>query len=218
MVEKYGKEFALEAIENRDGKVAERVLRKLRVEPPAGELVTLYLREIANTYGVNWPRDEKSSPSEEYGDDDDEDEGGEGGGGGGGQKAKSAAAAAVGSLEEPLTTEELSRATPPRDFGGPKSPVSIVPPSPSTDNVQPRVKVPGSSAPPLHLKPNVKMNAWKKKQQDEEGGGGGTSSSKSATEFATTTPSASSHSHRAAVGGKIPDVDELAKRFAALKR
>lgn len=195
MVEKYGKEFALEAIENRDGKVAERVLRKLRVEPPAGELVTLYLREIATTYGVNWPRDEKSSPSE-YG--DDEDEGGEGGG----QKAKSAA---VGSLEEPLTTEELSRAIPPRDFGGPKSPVSIAPPSPSTDNVQPRVKVPGSSASPLHLKPNVKMNAWKK--QDE----GGTSS-KSAADFAI--PSAS-HS---AVGGKIPDVDELAKRFAALKR
>lgn len=210
MVEKYGKEFALEAIENRDGKVAERVLRKLRVEPPAGELVTLYLREIANTYGVNWPRDEKSSPSEEYGDDD-EDEGGEGGGGG--QIAKSAAAA-VGSLEEPLTTEELSRATPPRDFGGPKSPVSIVPPSPSTDNVQPRVKVPGLSTPPLHLKPNVKMNAWKKKQDGE---GGGTSSSKSATDFATTTPSAS-HGHSAAVGGKIPDVDELAKRFAALKR
>lgn len=204
MVEKYGKEFALEAIENRDGKVAERVLRKLRVEPPAGELVTLYLREIANTYGVNWPRDEKSSPSE-YGDgEDDGEEGGKGGGEGGGQKAKSAAA--VGSLEEPLTTEELSRAIPPRDFGGPKSPVSIAPPSPSTDNVQPRVKVPGSSALPLHLKPNVKMNAWKK---HDEGG----TSSKSATDFAT--PSSASHS---AVGGKIPDVDELAKRFAALKR
>lgn len=197
MADKYGKEFALEAIENRDGKVAERVLKKLLVEPPAGELVTLYLREIASTYGVNWPRDEKS-PLPEYNDDDD-DENGEGGGGGGG-KAKSAA---LESLEEPLTTEELSRATPPRDFGGPKSPVSIAPPSPSTDNLQPRVKLPGSSAaPPLHLKPNVKMNAWKK--QDE----GGTSS-KSAAEFAI--PSA-------AVGGKIPDVDELAKRFAALKR
>lgn len=163
------------------------------MEPPAGELVTLYLREIASTYRVDWPRDEKSPPPEV---DDDEDEAG------GGQKAKSAA---VGSLEEPVTTEELSRATPPRDFGGPKSPVSIAPPSPSSENLQPRVKVPGSSATPLHLKPNVKMNAWKK--QDE----GGTSS-KNAAEFAT--PSAS-HS---AVGGKIPDVDELAKRFAALKR
>lgn len=194
MVEKYGKEFALEAIENRDGKVAERVLRKLRVEPPAEELVTLYLREIASTYGANWPRDKKSSPSE-Y--DDDEGDGGAGGG----RKAKSAA---VGSPEEPLTTEELSRTIPPRDFGGPKSPVSIAPPSPSTDNVQPRVKVPGSSASPL-LKPNVEMNAWKKQYE------GGTSS-KSAADFAI--PSAS-HS---AVGGKIPDVDELAKRFAALKR
>lgn len=201
MVEKYGKEFALEAIENRDGKVAERVLKKLRVEPPAGELVTLYLREIANTYGVNWPRDEKS-PLPEFNDDDDD-------GGGGGGKAKSSA---FESLEEPLTTAELSRATPPRDFSGPKSPVSIAPPSPSTDNLQPRVKLPGSSsssaaaaaAPPLHLKPNVKMNAWK--NEDEEKG---TTSSKSAAEFSI--PST-------AVGGKIPDVDELAKRFAALKR
>lgn len=191
MVEKYGKEFALEAIENRDGKVAERVLKKLLVEPPAGELVTLYLREIASTYGVNWPRDEKSPPPE-YKDDEDE--------GDGGGKEKSAP---VQSLEEPLTTEELSRATPPRDFGGPKSPVSIAPPSPSTENLQPRVKLPGSSAAPsLHLKPNVKMNAWKKR------GEGGTSST-SAADFAI--PSA-------AVGGKIPDVDELAKRFAALKR
>lgn len=191
MVEKYGKEFGLEAIENRDGKVAERVLKKLLVEPPAGELVTLYLREIASTYGVNWPRDEKSPPPE-YKDDEDEVDGG--------GKEKSAP---VQSLEEPLTTEELSRATPPRDFGGPKSPVSIAPPSPSTENLQPRVKLPGSSAaPPLHLEPNVKMNAWKKR------GEGGTSST-SAAEFAI--PSA-------AVGGKIPDVDELAKRFAALKR
>lgn len=192
MVEKYGKEFALEAIENRDGKVAERVLKKLRVEPPAGELVILYLREIASTYGVNWPRGEDSLPPEFIDDDDDDDE--DGGGGGGGGKLKSAA---VESLEE------LSRATPPGDFGGPKSPVSIAPPSPSTDNLQPRVKLPGSSAaPPLHLKPNVKMDAWK-----NQGEGG--RSSKSATEFAIPP---------AAVGGKIPDVDELAKRFAALKR
>lgn len=190
MVEKYGKEFALEAIENRDGKVAERVLKKLRVEPPARELVTLYLREIASTYGVNWPRDEKGPPPEYDNDEDDE---------GGGGKAKSAA---VESLEEPLTTDELSRATPPRDFGGPKPPVSIAPPSPSTENLQPRVKLPGSSASPLHLTPNLKMNAWKKQDQ-------GGKSSKSAADFAI--PSA-------AVGGKIPDVDELAKRFAALKR
>lgn len=182
LVEKYGKEFALEAIENSDGKVAERVLKKLKVEPPDPELVNLYLKEIARTYGVDWPKGEKR---QDHGNDEDEDSPT------GGQ--------AVKNLEEPLTTEELNKATPPRDLG-PKSPVSIAPPSPSTDNVNPRIKLPG----PPELKPSAKMSGLKKdtpstqtqsdpKGKDEEG-------------------------PKKLVGGKIPDVDELSRRFAALKR
>lgn len=182
LVEKYGKEFAVEAIENSDGKVAERVLKKLRVEPPAQELVTLYLKEIARTYGVAWPKREDSVI--ETGNEDDEDPSG-------GQ--------AVRSLEEPLTTDELSRATPPRDLG-PKSPVSVAPPSPSTDNLNPRLRLPG----PPELKPSAKMSGLKNQN--------------AGTEAQTPTKNSDPGGKKVVIGGKIPDVDELAKRFAALKR
>ena len=181
LVEKYGKEFALEAIENSDGKVAERVVKKLRVEPPPPELVTLYLKEIARTYGVPWPKREET-PEEQ--DDDDED--------------TPSSRQAVKSLEAPLSTEELNKATPPRDLG-PKSPVSIAPPSPSTDNLSPRVKLPG----PPQLKPSAKMSGLKKQTPSTEAKGNGTNMDPDGKNV---------------VGGKIPDVDELAKRFAALKK
>ncbi|KAL9124378.1 MAG: hypothetical protein Q9217_006289 [Psora testacea] len=182
LIDKYGKEFALEAANNVDGKVAERVLKRLRVEPPGQELVTLYLREIARTYEIDWPKGEKK-PEEEENDDDEPSSG-----------------QAVKSLEEPLTTNELTRATPPRELG-PRSPVSVAPPSPSTDNLSPRVKLPG----PPELKPGSKMSGLRKR---------------------TPSTDANSDAHSGDVGagkkdilgGKIPDVDELAKRFAALKR
>ena len=178
MVEKFGKEFALEAVENRDGKVAERVVGKLRVEAPSVGLVEGYLEEIARTYGVAWPKREQTieKSGDDGGDDDDEP-------GDGGQKVKA--------VEEPLTTVELSRATPPRDLG-PRSPVSVAPPSMSTDNVSPRVRLPQ----PPELKPGGKMEGVKKGGGEEVGKGGG----------------------KGVVGGKIPDVDDLQKRFAALKR
>lgn len=171
LVEKYGKDFALEAVDNSDGKVAERVIKKLRVDPPEPELVTLYLKEIARTYGVNWPRKEGSPDGQNDEDDDTPSDG-----------------LAVKSLEEPLTTAELSKATPPRDLG-PRSPVSVAPPSPSTDNLNPRIRLPG----PPELKPGAKMSG-------------------------SNTRSGESGAKKDIVGGKIPDVDELAKRFAALKK
>ena len=181
LVEKYGKEFALQAMENSDEKVAERVLKKLRVEPPDSELVTLYLKEIARAYGVRWPKGEETTDGNS--EDDDEPSSGQ----------------AIKSLEEPLTTEELSKATPPRDLG-PKSPVSVAPPSPSTDNLSPRIKLPG----PPDLKPSAKMSAKKKETPS--------------TEAQPNAKNADSGGKKDVVGGKIPDVDELAKRFAALKR
>ena len=181
LVEKYGKEFALEAIENSDGKVAERVVKKLRVEPPDPQLVTLYLQEIARTYGVGWRRQEETPDVED--DDDDTASGGQ----------------AIKSLEEPLSTMKLSKATPPRDLG-PRSPISIAPPSPSTDNISPRVRLP---APP-ELEPNAKMSVLKKATPSTDTKGNATSG----------VPG----SKRDFIGGKIPGVDELSKRFAALKR
>uniref|UniRef100_A0A8H7NNK2 Uncharacterized protein n=1 Tax=Bionectria ochroleuca TaxID=29856 RepID=A0A8H7NNK2_BIOOC len=62
LAEKYGKEFALTAVDNLDGKVSERVVKKLSVEPPKPELVQGYLEEIAKAYGVNWPRRAAEEP------------------------------------------------------------------------------------------------------------------------------------------------------------
>ena len=183
LVEKYGKDFALEAIENTDGKVAERVVKKLRVEPPDPQLVTLYLKEIARTYGVAWPKREETP--DVLSDDDDEPSSGQ----------------AIKSLEAPLKTDELSKATPPLDLG-PRSPVRVAPPSPSTENVSPRVRLPG----PPELKPNAKMSGLKKQTSRTE--------ARSTVETSGGDPGGK----KDVVGGKIPDVDELAKRFAALKR
>ncbi|KAL8659759.1 MAG: hypothetical protein Q9226_000255 [Calogaya cf. arnoldii] len=183
LVEKYGKDFALEAVENSDGKVAERVVKKLKVEPPDAVLVDLYLKEIAKTYGVDWPRSQskrQNGSDEEDGDDDPSN------------------GLAVKNLEEPLSTEELTKATPPRDLG-PKSPVSIAPPSPSTDNLSPRVKLPG----PPELKPTSKMSGLKKQTPSTQ---------------AQSDPKDEGADDRGkkGVGGKIPDVDELARSLAPL--
>ena len=177
LAEKYGKEFTLQAVENSDGKVAERVSDRLKVEPPDRELVDKYLSVIAETYNVDWPPGSKAKrEAEEAGDEEEDDDDDNPSGG---QKVKL--------LEEPLGTDELAKATPPRDLG-PKSPISVNPPSPSTDNVRPKVNLPG----PPDLKPSKKMADANKSNGDKKAESG--------------------------PGGKIPDVDELAKRFAQLKR
>jgi len=180
---KYGKEFALQAMENSDEKVSENVLKKLEVTPPPPELVNGYLEEIARTYGVDWPKRPKEDPPE-YVDDDEDDENPSGG-----QAQKvleepiaAASGSGSGNGKDADEREALSRATPPRNFG-PSSPLRVNPPSPSTDNLHPRVK--GT----LNLKPKTKETGSKPGIQS-----------------------------KGPVGGTIPDVDELAKRFAALKK
>jgi len=181
LAEKFGKEYAHAAAENRDGKVSVRVLDRLKVEPPRQELVEAYLSTIAEAYGVDYPPGSKAArEAAENGGDDDDDEPSDG-------------------LKEPALTiplgeegggdndEELVKATPPRNLG-PKSPVSVVPPKPSTDNMSPKLKLPG----PPDLKPGAKMQKAAETKKKAESGSG--------------------------PGGKIPDVDELAKRFAQLKR
>jgi len=149
LADKFGKEFVLAAMENSDGKVSEKVVKKLSVSPPKPELVQGYLEEIAKAYGVNWPRRAKEDlgepPDFMDGDDDDEDNPT------GGQAQKN--------LEAPLATEgkagevgeELSKATPPKAFG-PASPLHVNPPSPSTDNIHPKVTLNAKE-----LKPSQKM-------------------------------------------------------------
>jgi vacuolar protein sorting-associated protein IST1 len=169
LAEKYGKEFTLEAVENSDKKVSQRVLDRTKVEPPAKKLVEDYLSAIADAYGIDWPPGSFAKRKAEAAAEDEDDEEG-------GSKERP--------LEAPLIAEDLSKATPPRDMG-PKSPVSVMPPSPSTDNVRPKI----SGAP--DLKPPKKMQDASKKVNGGKQDG---------------------------PGGKIPDVDELTKRFAQLKR
>jgi len=138
LVEKYGKEFALSAIENTDGKVSERVLKKLRVEPPEEMLVTLYLKEIARTYGISYKRTPPSTPPPEFDDD-------EPGSGGIGEQMPEPPLA----VKDPKTAE-LAKATPPNQM---RSPINIAPPSPSTENVHPVIRLP--DAPKL---PNLSLS------------------------------------------------------------
>ncbi|KAI9765179.1 MAG: hypothetical protein M1840_007772 [Geoglossum simile] len=182
LVEKFGKEFAFQAVENSDGMVADRVLQKLKVEPPPQTLVTEYLKEIARTYNIDWPKGEKLQSEPIQQDDSDSDAENPSGG------------QAIKALEAPLPTEELSRATPPRDLG-PKSPIRMTPPSPSTDNIRPVIKLPGVPSTQPGPKDRPPDSA---KYRGDDGGRSGTK--------------------KAVVPGKIPDVDELAKRFAALKK
>ncbi|RYP65505.1 hypothetical protein DL771_008262 [Monosporascus sp. 5C6A] len=178
--EKFGKEFVLAAMENSDGKVNEKVVKKLSVTPPREELVQGYLEEIARAYGVDWPkrpRDLGDAPK--YEDDGDDSPSG-------GQAQKISEAPIPADSKEAKDREDLSRATPPRALG-PNNPLHVNPPSPSTDNPRPKVTLNS-----MELKSNKKMvDAGLAKKNPERKGG---------------------------VGDGIPDVNELAARFAALKR
>ena len=68
--ERYGKEFMTLAQDNKvdSVKVPDRLLKGLRVRPPSQELVESYLREIAKAYGVAWPAGDESLETQELGD------------------------------------------------------------------------------------------------------------------------------------------------------
>jgi vacuolar protein sorting-associated protein IST1 len=188
--EKFGKDFVLVAMDNSDGKVAESVVKKLSVTPPKKELVRGYLEEIAKTYGVNWPRREKQdlgpppdAPTDDAGGGDDNPSGGQA------QKTRdSPLLSDPDEARKAQETQDLSKATPPKTFG-PPNPLQVNPPSPSTDNIRPRVTLNS-----VELKPNEKMaKAAEARKASSSGGGGG-------------------------IADGVPDVADLAKRFAALKR
>ncbi|KAJ4138273.1 Vacuolar protein sorting-associated protein ist1 [Fusarium equiseti] len=169
LAEKYGKEYVLAATENADGKVNEKVVKKLSVTPPREELVVGYLEEIARAYGVDWPKREAVSPppelldEDEEADDDDEPSGG--------QKQKAAPLIADPAMNTPV--KKLAG-------GGPTSPLTVTPPRMTTDNIHPKVTL-GS----VELKPSKKMEAAARKGEPD---------------------------------GSVPDLGDLERRFAALKK
>lgn len=179
LAEKFGKEFALAAIDNTDGKVSEKVVKKLSVTPPREELVQGYLEEIARAYGVDWPKGSKDlGEPPAYIDDDDDDTPS------GGQAQKIIEPGLPPDSKAAQEREDLSRATPPRNLD---NPLHITPSSPSSENPRPKVTLNH-----MELKPSKKMQdaGLAKKREDKNDG----------------------------PGGSVPDVSELAARFAALKR
>ena len=216
LIERFGKEFAMRANENTDGMVPGRVTEKLRVDPPKVQLVEAYLEEIARAYGVEWPRGRKDQ--EEYEDlnrevneeDDDDDDGDEDGVGGGSKEppipaddgsgsAPTAKAKATSQTMTPkpnknkLDLGNLQSATPPSSLEprGAKSPISVAPPSARTDNPSPKVRLPGGGEAKKESPAAVHRG-----RRDKDG----------------------KKDNDNVVGGKVPTVDDLAKRFSALKR
>ena len=188
LIERFGRDFGVRANENRDNMVPERVVKKLRIDPPSAPLVQAYLEEIARAYGVDWPKHNYDlDRAQREIDDEDNDEGG----------MKESPILADDSATNPSTPstkkkvdlgrpferEQLNKATTPRDIepGGAKSPVSVAPPAPRSDNPRPSVKLPGG------IEAKAASNTTK--------AGGGINAL-----------------------GKPPTVDDLAKRFQALKR
>lgn len=191
--ERYGKEFMTLAQENKVDtvKVPDRLLKSLRVRPPGQDLVESYLREIAKAYGVDWPEEDILDSQEDLGsappefvsdatpgDGDDNQEGDV-------PATPTKPRVDITESRRASETSELSKATPPRGPAAGRSPVSVAPPAPRTDNPNPRVKVPGSEG-----------NGSAKATSDAAGSG----------------------SQGKSNNGGIPELDELTRRFADLKR
>jgi len=198
LMERFGREFGARANDNVDGLVPKRVSDKLKVEPPSERLVQAYLEEIAKTYGVDWPRnraevDELQGEVDDEDQDVDDDNADDDDGVGGGAKEAPLPSTPMKnkSQNQKIDLAGLSGATPPSSLepAGAKSPVSVAPPAPRTDNPSPRVRLPGGAG---TVNPKPKSAAIPKKNAAAGGAGG--------------------------PGGSVPTVDDLAKRFSALKR
>ena len=226
LADRWGKEFMTLASEDREDlgvRVPRRLVRVLRVEPPGQDLVERYLGEIARAYGVNFSEgvegvegDVPEVPEVDTGRDGDD---GEGDGGGGdvsafAPKTPTPAPATqpqpgAGS-EERRPSEELTltRATPPRGLPDRPSPISVSPPGARVDNPNPRVKLPDSGPASTSETPGSGAGA-----ESGSGTAPGTGAAAEEKKEEVGTP-------RGTQGGgrNIPEVDELTRRFAALRR
>ncbi|KPI40582.1 Vacuolar protein sorting-associated protein IST1 [Cyphellophora attinorum] len=192
LIERFGKEWTVKVSENAEGEmVPKRVTEKLKMDVPKEALVQAYLEEIARSYAVDWPRRnyELENARDEVDDEDDDD---------GGPKEQPILADGAQSVSTPskapgkvdLSNLNSVSATPPKglDPEGARSPVSVAPPGARTDNPTPSVKLPG----------------------------GGTAAPKKSS--AANASKGSGAAKAGGPGGSVPTVDDLAKRFSALKR
>lgn len=184
LAEKYGKEFVFQAMENVDGKVSPKVVKKLSVEPPREELVQGYLEEISLAYGVDWPKESQElqqAPSLDNLIDDDsyllgKNDSSSNNGSNGGLGEQPIPIIASPGMKDLMGLEEEGGE---KDEEGKQAAVVVNPPSPSTENPHPRVRLNS-----MELKPSRRM---------QEAG-------------------------IAAQRSGEDKLDELARRFAALKK
>lgn len=235
LIERFGKDFAIRANDNTDGIVPTRVSEKLKVDPPSAKLVQAYLEEIARAYGVDWPpnRDEvdelgrevdleQQEQEQQQQQQDDDDDGGDGGGVGGGMKEPPILADGSPLQQQPPSTPQrqppnkidigsLQSATPPSSLapGGAKSPVSVAPPAPRSDNPSPKVRLPGGG--------EIGKNSGISSSHSNSNRGRSTAASSSTTKGKTPSTTGGG-APTGPVPGRVPTVDDLAKRFQALKR
>jgi len=94
LMHKFGREYAISVMENREGVVPARVANKLTIGTPSAKLVDSYLYEIAKGYQVDW-----TPPA---GDDDDSPSGGL-------KEPAEADKSAEPQLEDPLLSEPLAK-------------------------------------------------------------------------------------------------------------
>ncbi|KAL5533761.1 hypothetical protein ACEPAG_221 [Sanghuangporus baumii] len=67
LMHKYGRDFSVGVMENRDDCVSERIMKKLTFLTPPDDLVNAYLREIAKGYGIDWSPEPKAGGDDESG-------------------------------------------------------------------------------------------------------------------------------------------------------
>jgi len=195
LIERFGKEFALKAGEGVG--VPEKVVSKLRLETPRPELVQGYLEVIAETYGVEWPRHKRElqrvqdevDGEEEENDDEDGDEGG---------------AKELPILADNSTGTGAGAPVTPRKAAQQDLRLGPLPPKgqPKPEGAKSPVSVAPPGARSDNPSPKVKLpggGAVRPPGQQQRSGGGGVES-------------------KGGVGGTVPTVDDLAKRFQALKR
>lgn len=195
LADRWGKDFMTLAQDNKaEVPAPERLVKGLKVRTPSQELVDSYLREIAKAYGVSWPpgggEDDLGGAPGQF--DTGSTTKGEDGGGDGGDISEQPTIppSTPQKSSQPRRSsdaDELNRFTPPRGLHSGKSPVSVAPPGPRSDNPNPTVKLPGSNS---------------EQAQPQSG-----------DEVAPPGPGKSPSR-----AGNIPELDELTRRFAALKR
>lgn len=159
---KFGPEFTQDAMNNEDGIVQEKITKRTSIEAPSPELVSLYLKEIAKAYEV--PFSELDNEEEEDYDDEED--------GDGGKPILLEDSALEAEEEDEETMNSTPRKLSTSSFPNPsktetKSPILIRPPTKSSDNPNPKVKIPSELRPQIAKKKRNSDLSTSEKPKDD---------------------------------------------------